>query len=208
MKSASPRLRVVALAALFVLPAAAAAQIYEWVDAEGRTHFSQDIHQVPAAQRDAARAGASSRRELNRVAPDTQSNRAGRASDGRKMNCAPNGWCSTAKIDPSGGFSSGATPVGTFRVGGRAEGSWRVEHQRREREIADLERRIEQLEAVGADNSPGYQRDNVSDRRYMKYVRRHQAWQDAKRDVVKQREALEEFRESARRSGVPPGWLR
>jgi len=39
----------------------AGAEIYQWTDAEGRLHFTQDLNRVPAGQRDAARAAASSR---------------------------------------------------------------------------------------------------------------------------------------------------
>ena len=47
------------LAACCVLAAApAAGQVYRWTDAEGRLHFATDLHDVPAAQRTAARLAA------------------------------------------------------------------------------------------------------------------------------------------------------
>jgi len=42
------------LASLALLAAPAAAEIYRWTDAEGRVHFTQDLSQVPPAQRAAA----------------------------------------------------------------------------------------------------------------------------------------------------------
>jgi len=51
---------LLALALLAALPAGA--EIYRWTDAQGRTHFSQDLGQVPAEHRAAARAAASNPR--------------------------------------------------------------------------------------------------------------------------------------------------
>jgi clan AA aspartic protease (TIGR02281 family) len=43
---------------LALVPASAPAEIYRWTDAAGREHFTQDLAQVPAAQREAAEAAA------------------------------------------------------------------------------------------------------------------------------------------------------
>src|SRR5262245_41783875 len=49
------------LASLALLAAPAGAEVYRWTDAEGRVHFTQDLSQVPPAQRaGAAEQGASS----------------------------------------------------------------------------------------------------------------------------------------------------
>ncbi|HZO07735.1 MAG TPA: TIGR02281 family clan AA aspartic protease [Myxococcota bacterium] len=45
------------LASLVLLAAPAGAEIYRWTDAEGRVHFTQDLSQVPPAQRAAAEQG-------------------------------------------------------------------------------------------------------------------------------------------------------
>jgi clan AA aspartic protease (TIGR02281 family) len=49
---------VLAVLATLGLALAADAEIYRWVDADGRVHFTQDLSQVPAAQRPAAEAAA------------------------------------------------------------------------------------------------------------------------------------------------------
>jgi hypothetical protein len=61
---------------------------------------------------------------------------------------------------------------------------------------------------MGADNLPPSARRRASRHRYSNYRRRHYAWKAATRDLQKARDRLERFEERARRSGVPPGWLR
>ena len=51
-----------ALCALFAASATATAEIYQWTDASGKIHYTQDLSQVPAAKRPAARAGAAVRK--------------------------------------------------------------------------------------------------------------------------------------------------
>ena len=53
------------VAACIALPRLAHAEIYRWVDAEGREHYTQSIDQAPAAQRESARIGAQRRPPLN-----------------------------------------------------------------------------------------------------------------------------------------------
>jgi hypothetical protein len=48
----------IAVALLVVLAVPAHAQIYEWTDAEGRRHFTDDLNRVPPEHRPAASAGA------------------------------------------------------------------------------------------------------------------------------------------------------
>ena len=50
--------RVVLLSALVAIPSLAAAEIFQWKDAEGRLHFAQDLNQVPGEYRAQAEAGA------------------------------------------------------------------------------------------------------------------------------------------------------
>jgi clan AA aspartic protease (TIGR02281 family) len=48
-------------------PAPVGAEIYQWTDAQGRTHYTQDLSQVPRAQRAAARAAAAHPKGPDRV---------------------------------------------------------------------------------------------------------------------------------------------
>ncbi|MCZ6784986.1 MAG: retroviral-like aspartic protease family protein [Proteobacteria bacterium] len=58
-----PGLQGIAVGALCALFAASAtAEIYQWTDASGKIHYTQDLSQVPAAKRPAARAGAAVRK--------------------------------------------------------------------------------------------------------------------------------------------------
>ncbi len=52
------RLALLLVVAALAPPLTGRAEIYRWTDAQGRTHFSQDLGQVPPEQRAAARAAA------------------------------------------------------------------------------------------------------------------------------------------------------
>jgi hypothetical protein len=58
VKLPSPILVALAASWLLVAPAQAAAEIYRWRDAQGREHFTTNLQQVPASQREAARRAA------------------------------------------------------------------------------------------------------------------------------------------------------
>jgi clan AA aspartic protease (TIGR02281 family) len=63
------------------LPGAVRADIYHWIDAEGRTHFTQDLAQVPPGHRAAAERSA--RKEGPRTAPPAAPARASAAPHAR-----------------------------------------------------------------------------------------------------------------------------
>lgn len=67
MTMRSPRRRFTLLALALALGAPASAEIYQWTDAEGRIHFTQDLSQVPPKLRNAAEASA--RKETPPAAP-------------------------------------------------------------------------------------------------------------------------------------------
>lgn len=54
----SPWLAVAVALVFFLVSASGKAQIYRWSDATGREHFTQDLNQVPARHREAARKAA------------------------------------------------------------------------------------------------------------------------------------------------------
>jgi aspartyl protease family protein len=53
--------------AMAVVPLAAAAEIYQWTDEQGRIHFTQDLNQVPARHRSQAELRAMAPREAERL---------------------------------------------------------------------------------------------------------------------------------------------
>jgi hypothetical protein len=50
------RLVTLSLAGLLLLPAVAAAQVYRWVDRQGRVHYSEGLYSVPSEYRAGAKA--------------------------------------------------------------------------------------------------------------------------------------------------------
>ena len=50
--------RFLAAALLCLAAAPARAEVYRWVDGEGRVHYTSDLHQVPPDRRQAAQASA------------------------------------------------------------------------------------------------------------------------------------------------------
>lgn len=166
-------------------PTSAAAEVYRYVDAEGRVHFTGDLERVPPDQREAAEAGATARPPVNRSEAATPD--AGAPETERPFSLDP-----AAREEP----------------GGRDEASWRAEHERLRSRVEMLESQLEMLEAQGADHPPGPRRENVSRRNFDRYQGRYEAWQRTRSQLDGARSALERFEERARRAGVPPGWLR
>lgn len=188
---------LLAAAMLVGAPGPARAGIYRWVDAGGGVHFTSDLDEVPAAQRDAAREAAERRPTVNRADPRP----APAAPRAAPPPCPPGAAC-------AGSRAPGPAAAEAERPGGRDEAGWRAEHTRLLGDVARLERQIELLEAKGAENAPDPWRQGMSHRDWSRYQDRHDAWQKAQGDLAAARVALERFEERARRSGVPPGWLR
>ena len=92
-----PRLARWLCLALVLAPLAAAAEIYQWTDEQGRIHFTQDLNQVPARHRSQAQLRAMAPREAGRLqtyqqpaapAPDGAAMRAGTAAPRREVRVA------------------------------------------------------------------------------------------------------------------------
>jgi hypothetical protein len=177
--------------ALALLAGPAPAEIYEWVDAQGRTRYTTDLHQVPPSQRPDAEAAAASRPTLIRT---------------REPSRAPAARRPGPATGPAARAPAADGPGET--VQGRDEAAWRAEHRRYRDRVARLESLRARLEALGADTAPGPRRAAVSRRNQARYEDRHAAWQQTGRDLEAARLQLERFEEKARRAGVPPGWLR
>jgi hypothetical protein len=185
------RLQALLASALLLLGGAAAhAEIYRYTDAQGREHFTTDLQQVPDSQRGAAKAAA-----------------AGRPPVIRKKAPAP---APGLRPGPPASRQRASTPgrEAEERRAGHPESWWREQHGALESEIAALEAEGARLEEMGADNMPPSARRRASRRRYANYRERHFAWKAVTRKLQQARDRLERFEERARRSDVPPGWLR
>ena len=173
------------------LPAGAAAEIYRWVDAQGHEHFTTDLGQIPAAKRAAAQDAASSRPTVNRA--DAAPARTPRPATPR-----PRPYSQSAPAD-----------VGGERIAGWNEEKWRERAGALATEVEIIEKRLAQLEEMGADHKPlSASRRGTARRRYSEYRARYSEWEKTGRDLQRAEARLERFEERARRSGVPPGWLR
>ncbi|GEM_PF-5434243 len=197
-----------AIAILVALgPLSANAQIYRWVDAEGREHFTQSLQDVPPAERSAAKArwdeGGKRMTRSDPVAPPPAAREA-----------------SADEIDITTEAASGTVEESAATgPGGRTEAEWRQRHAVRRDAVARHEQRVAKIEARSA--APGgveYSRRARRDRSRARWER-NKALRDAQREkaealateqakLAREQRRLEAFLEEARRAGVPPGWLR
>lgn len=179
----------VAAGLLLLAPLAARGDIYRWTDPAGAEHFTSDLSQVPAVQREAARQAARTRAEraLNRA-------------EGPPPPAPPSDLLAPpppARSAPHGAPAPAAP-------GGHPEPWWREEHAAHAERVERARERVAQLEDEGADAEP----PRMSSSRYTVSRRRHVAWKRATRELERSERQLEAFEERARRAGVPPGWLR
>ena len=203
---------------------ASPAEIYRWTDAQGRVHFTQALEDVPAEHRaEAERRWADSDQRVSITGvPD----RSSRAAAPRSPNARP--------AAPPAEFTEAAPatasrPRGRSRAdrladdlewpGGKPEAWWRGRYAQLASAVRVAERKIETIE--GSSASPGsvdYSRSARYDRKRARWER-NKALRDNQRrrarrvgqaevERAKAEEELAAFREHARRSGVPPGWVR
>jgi len=185
-----PLQALLASALLLLGGAAAYAEIYRYTDAQGQERFTTDLQQVPASQREAAKAAAAGRPELIRGETPVPVPRT------RPQPPASRPWTSAPGAQAE------------EQRAGHPESWWREQYGELESEISVLEAEVARLEEMGADSLPPSARRRASRRRYSNYRKRHYAWNAAVRNLEKTRDRLERFEERARRSEVPPGWLR
>ncbi len=180
------RAALLGLLLVVLLAAPAAAEIYRWVDAQGREHFTTRIEDVPAGQREGAEAEAAGRRPLNRADPGAARRPALEPPAERKL------W-----------------EVPEEKPEGRDESWWRGQHVRHVERVAELEAEIAEWERLGVTQPPAPRNfSNASRRQWQRYMGRWKARQRAERELETARKSLARFEERARRAGVPPGWLR
>jgi len=189
----------------------ATADIYRWTDADGAEHYTQDLDAVPALYRDAARARwEASRRRISVTG----------ASPTRSLADEPaTGPAARALSDRDAASTRRAATESLDWPGGRSESEWRGDLAAREQAVASAERRIAEIEASssapGSGDYSNRARSN-KDRARWERGRELRANQRAKAKRLaraharraRAEQSLEQFRERARRAGVPPGWLR
>ncbi len=190
MLRTSARLAVSA-ALVSLVAGVAAAEIYRWTDKDG-AHFTTDLNSVPPAHRAAAKAAAA---------------RPSSATVNRMDAVAP--AAPEAGPAPSGGRSPAAKAPEVEKVGAYTETQWRERAQKQRSEIEQLEEYVERCKDIEV---PA--RYNIRTGRRIKQ-QHYQRWMDdanrcsrSQSDLGVKRRQLENFLESARRRGVPPGWLR
>lgn len=183
-----PIARLVAgLALAWLLAAPAAAGIYRWTDAEGREHFTTDLHKVPARYRAAAEAA-------SQQAPKGHLNRA----EGTPVEAVP-----TMKL---GAPAARSEP--DERPGGLDEQTWR---SRRKTLVTRIDWLQTTIDACPSGPPRGRNADGSRRMKRQHYDRKSTQWEqcsNAKAQLTGAELALRNFDERARRAGVPPGWLR
>ncbi len=170
MRAVAPGLRALCLvAALFAAPAQG--EIYRFVDADGREHFTTDLSQVPEPQRGLARDEARARPAINRTA-------------------AP------ARLSPVSPGANAPTNAASGRPGRDPDATLGADRRaRREtvaRTIAQLESRLAKLEDLGAATRPPNNRDGkISRHRLQRYRARHTEWKALSRALSRARGRLD-----------------
>jgi hypothetical protein len=164
---------------------AASADVYRWTDAKGIDHYTSDLRQVPAAQRDLARATVLGRKgSLQRIGAAT-----------------PNAQ-RTPSPASSGAAHASAPPAAPARddeVGGKAEAQWRDEAARLRERVA--------LNAPGADHCA---EDRLAPSPAAGGPEQTEAERCRNRaaEYEAAQEAVSKFEERSHEAGVPPGWIR
>ncbi len=171
-----------------VLALSASAEIYRWTDAHGVVHYTSDIQQVPAGQRDLARAAVrTGKGSLQRI--ETPPGSAPRSAD-----AAPSGRL---------GAAPPAALAGDEAIAGKTEKEWREEMTRLRSRVALYRPAAERCEDERFQWSPG-----DGGRRYREEQAEAEACDETRRNFELAVQLALDFEESAHRAGVPPGWVR
>ena len=169
-----------ALACLLALAAVASAEIYRWTDANGVTHYTTDINQVPAAQRAAAsapRGGGSLQRVESKPRPP-----------------AP---AATASVPAS------PAAADAERIAGKDEGAWRTEAEQLRRRVALYEPIVDRCKGDSLRISAHSSREQIREE-----SEEAAACDRSRSELELAARTLADFEERAHRAGVPPGWIR
>ena len=216
----SPRVaRTLVLFVLWLAASPGAAQIYRWTDANGALHFTQDLTEVPADQREAAAARwtkSDARINITGVAPTRPPSTRPTSSS---LEAAPVPSATPTNATSRTSAASEAAARSVHRPGGKPESWWRGRHRALSTRVVLAEKKIASIEAAGSlPASFKYSRRARRDRDRARWEK-NKAKREAKREktralaeanvaLAKARQDLTAFREQARRADVPPGWLR
>jgi len=172
--------------------ASAFAEMYRWTDDRGNQHFTTDLSKVPAAYRAAASDRASAGRGHVNIVPS------------RKRQEAPQ----KAASAPAARDSAPAGGPDVEKFGGYDEAWWRGKAEQYTRDIRNLEQGAKACKDIKA---PA--KRNTSGRRMKRqhYDRKLAAVEQCSKNQFRldtTRKQFANFKERARKQGVPPGWLR
>lgn len=195
-------LGIIAVAWIQLSVPVASAEIYRWTDAQGGEHFSMDLNSVPPQYRAAAKASAGSvgtDANINMI-PQPEGRRATRPASPARPDRATTRRSSSPR---------NMTEQAGEEIAGHDESWWRSRVERYASEIRAIEEQIDTCKDLKApvryDHRTGRRtkRQHYDDK--MGAIDRCSSNQSTL--DVKQRQ-LTNFKERARKSGVPPGWLR
>ena len=194
-----PHAGLICMASLMFAATSAVAEIYRWTDAKGGQHFSMDLNDVPPQYRAAAEASAGTvgrRANINLIQPSTKS-----SSSRLRSPASPNPGAKRKALEASGEEGD--------EVGGYPEPWWRAQAEEYARSIEALEKRVEAC--ADLDRPRRYNRRTGRGLKRQHYDRKMAALERCSSDEstleIKQRQRSS-FVERARKSGVPPGWVR
>jgi hypothetical protein len=189
----------------------AIAEIYRWTDDSGREHFTQDLSRIPAALRlDAERRASKPVGQIN-VIPSIRSDLP------RGLLPAANRSRASSSPDPR---KEGGSRALIELPGGKDEAWWRQAWQRQVNTVATAELELRSIEDSSAapsnvDYSWRARSGNKSRQRYERNRQRRDNQRARAQAAAQARSALAnaerqkaQFAETARRAGVPPGWIR
>jgi hypothetical protein len=199
---AMARIRI-GLAVVALLAASASAEIYRWRDAAGVEHFNTDLDAVPPQHRAAARAAASEGQGGGgSYSAGGGEGEAASATPTPAPVPAPEAELAPTSRVPGFGAPASAAKDAAETIGGGDEEWWRARSRDFLDRIADLERRAEACEDMEPLSRRAQQGHHAHEIAALNDCAIAQSQLDATRM------SHEKFEESARRQGVPPGWLR
>jgi hypothetical protein len=186
------------LAALVVLPASPGqAEVYKYVDKKGTVHYTDDPDQLPEPQRSKVL------RELEEKIRKEEEERRKRKEQGLEV---PDERLPPPPRQP---VPSGPHPSSKRLESRKAsKKAWEAKAEKARERVTELEKKCEELKTERDINN----RDRLTAARPgagQRYRRARAAYNKCQKDLEYARNYLEvTLPEQARKSGVPPGWIR
>jgi hypothetical protein len=195
-------------ATLVAIPFVADAELYRYDDENGQRHVVDDINLIPAQFRDAALTDAEARKnkDVNII-------------DGIDTTLPPGSTAGAA------GATSTSSHGGSNLIDGHDQAWWQATVQNRQGRIDELQNQIDEANKKEyefsrlPENSKGGEGRERGSSLGKKSILSDESGKEINDDSLTSSEwrqkqldeaeaEMEEFKESARRKGVPPGWLR